>query len=148
MSSPAPSYALPSTPAIGTSPTVSTNIPHLDSEGTNWATFAFRFHRAMMLAGHWGYFDGSDTKPNPKDPANPTDTEISVQKQWDRDDTIAQCLLSQHLPDELAMDMEKYPTIKEQWDVVSVLFAAKSKYAKTDLHQAFLNMHCPKGGDV
>jgi len=31
------------------------------------------------------------------------------------------------------MDMEKYPTVKEQWDVISALFAAKSKYAKTDL---------------
>src|SRR5438445_11378357 len=46
------------------------------------------------------------------------------------------------------MDMEKYPTMKQQWDVISVLFAAKSEYAKTDLHQAFLNMRCPKGGDV
>jgi hypothetical protein len=69
-------------------------------------------------------------------------------KQWDHDDTIAQCLLSQRLLDELAIDMEKYPTVKQQWDVISVLFAAKSEYAKTDLRQAFLNMHCPKGGDV
>jgi len=76
------------------------------------------------------------------------DTEKSEGKQWVHDDTIAQCLLSQRLPDELAMDMEKYPTVKEQWDVISVLFAAKSEYAKTDLCQAFLNMRCPKGGDV
>jgi len=102
----------------------------------------------MTLAGCWDYFDGSDTKPIPKDLANPTDAKISVQKQWDCDDTIAQCLLSQHLPDKLAMDMEKYPTIKEQWDVISILFMAKSEYAKTDLCQAFLNMHCPKGGNI
>jgi hypothetical protein len=102
----------------------------------------------MMLASHWGYFDGSNTRPVPKDLDNPTDTEKLECKQWDCNDTIAQCLLSQHLPDELAMDMEKYPTVKQQWDVISVLFVAKSKYAKTDLHQAFLNMHCPKGSDI
>jgi len=102
----------------------------------------------MMLAGRWGYLDGSDTRPVPKDPDNPMDTEKSDGRQWVRDDTIAQCLLSQRLPDELAMDMEKYPTVKEQWDVISALFAAKSEYAKTDLRQAFLNMRCPKGGNV
>jgi len=102
----------------------------------------------MTLAGRWGYLDGSDARPVPKDLDNPTDTKKSEGRQWVRDDTIAQCLLSQRLPDELAMDMEKYPTVKEQWDVISVLFAVKSKYAKTDLRQAFLNMHCPKGGDV
>ena len=102
----------------------------------------------MTLASRWGYFDGSDTRPAPKDPDNPTEAEKSDQKQWDRDDTVAQCLLSQRLPDELAMDMEKYPTVKEQWDVISVLFAAKSEYAKTNLRQTFLNMCCPKGGNV
>ena len=102
----------------------------------------------MTLAGQWGYLDGSDPRPTPKDPDNPTDAEKLECKQWDCDDTIAQCLLSQRLPDEMAMDMEKYPTVKDQWDVISVLFAAKSEYAKTDLCQAFLNMRCPKGGDV
>jgi hypothetical protein len=102
----------------------------------------------MMLAGRWGYFDGSNTRPVPKDLDNPTDTEKLECKQWDRNDTIAQCLLSQCLLDELAMDMEKYPTMKQQWDVISVLFVAKSEYVKTDLHQAFLNMCCLKGSDV
>jgi len=148
MASPALSPATPSTPSISTSPSLSTDVPHLDSEGTNWATFAFRFRQAMTLAGRWGYLDGSDARPIPKDPDNPTDTEKSEGRQWVCNDTIAQCLLSQWLPDKLAMDMEKYPTVKEQWDVISVLFVAKSKYAKTDLCQAFLNMHCLKGGDV
>jgi len=76
------------------------------------------------------------------------DTEKLEGRQWVCDDTIAQCLLSQWLPDELAMDMEKYPTVKEQWDVISVLFTAKSEYAKTDLCQAFLNMRCLKGSNV
>jgi len=101
-----------------------------------------------MLAGCWGYLDGSNTRPVPKDLDNPTDTKKSEGRQWVYDNTIAQCLLSQRLLDKLAMDMEKYPTVKEQWDVISALFAAKSEYVKTDLHQAFLNMCCLKGGDV
>ena len=144
MSSPTPS------PTLATSPssTLSANVPHLDSEGINWATFAFRFCRAIMLARYWGYFDGSNTRPAPKDPDNPTNAKKLEQKQWDCDDTIAQCLLSQCLPDEMAMDMEKYPTVKEQWDIISILFMVKSEYVKTDLCQAFLNMCCPKGSDV
>ena len=100
----------------------------------------------MTLAGHWGYFDGSDTKPISKDPANPTDAKISVQKQWNRNDTIAQCLLNQHLPDELAMDMEKYPTVKEQWDVISALFMAKSKVCKDQLVSGLPEYALPKRG--
>ena len=43
----------------------------------------------MMLAGRWGYFDGSDTRPVPKDPDHPTDAKKLECKQWDRNNTIA-----------------------------------------------------------
>ena len=46
------------------------------------------------------------------------------------------------------MDMDTFPTAKAQWSAVNALFTTKSMYMKADLHQAFLDMHCPKGGDV
>ena len=54
---------------------LSADVPHLESEGANWMTFAFRFRRAMILAGRWDYFDGSDTWPTPMDPSNITEAE-------------------------------------------------------------------------
>jgi len=128
--------------------TVSSDVPHLDPEGANWAVFAFRFRRAMILAGRWEYFDGSDTRPIPNDLSNITDAEKLDRKRWDREDVIAQCLLGQRLPNETAMDMEGFPTAEAQWSAVNELFTAKSVYTKADLHQAFLDMRCPKGGDV
>ena len=102
----------------------------------------------MILAGRWEYFDGSDTRPIPNDLSNITDAEKLDRKRWDREDVIAQCLLGQRLPNETAMDMEGFPTAEAQWSAVNELFTAKSVYTKADLHQAFLDMRCPKGGDV
>jgi len=102
----------------------------------------------MILAGRWDYFDGSDMHPIPKDANNLMDTEKTDRKRWDREDVIAQCLLGQCLPIETAMDMESFPTAQAQWNAVNTYFTAKSVYSKADLHQAFLDMRCLKGGDV
>jgi hypothetical protein len=128
--------------------TVSSDVPHLDPEGANWAVFAFHFWRAMILAGHWDYFDISDMRPIPNDLSNITDAKKLDCKQWDREDVIAQCLLRQHLPNKMAVDMEGFLTAEAQWSAVNALFTVKSVYTKADLHQAFLDMRCPKGGNV
>ena len=46
------------------------------------------------------------------------------------------------------MHLSSCPTAKERWDAVTQEFQAKSAYAKANLHQSFLEMHCAKGGDV
>jgi len=102
----------------------------------------------MILAGRWDYFNGSEMRPVPNDSNNITDVEKGERKRWDRKDVIAQCLLGQRLPIETAMDMEAFPSVVEQWTAISTLFTTKSMYNQADLHQAFLDMHCPRGGDV
>jgi hypothetical protein len=57
-------------------------------------------------------------------------------------------LLSEHLPSNINLDIEYLPTTKEQWDIISCTFTAKSDYVKTNLYQAFMDMKCPKGGNV
>jgi hypothetical protein len=128
--------------------TVLSNVPHLDPEGANWAIFAFHFWRAMILASHWDYFDSSDMHPILTDLSNITDVKKLDCKWWDYEDIIAQCLLGQHLPNETAMDMEGFLTAEVQWSTINALFTMKSMYTKADLHQAFSNMCCLKGGDV
>ena len=102
----------------------------------------------MDLASRWDFFDGTETRPIPNDPDKPTDTEKLEGKHWDREDRIAQSLLSQRLPIDIAMDLADHPTAKKQWEALKAAFIAKSEYAKADMHQSFLDMRCPKGGDV
>ena len=46
------------------------------------------------------------------------------------------------------MDMEAFPSAAEQWTTITTLFTAKSIYNQADLHQAFLDMRCLRGGDI
>jgi len=65
-----------SAPAPSPAPLTSlTDVPHLDSDITNWATFSHRFRWAMVLAGRWDYFKGSTKAPVPQDLVNPTNAE-------------------------------------------------------------------------
>ena len=124
------------------------NIPRLDSEGANWAIFAMRFKGAMIAARRWGYFDGSKKRPVPADQNKPTDAEEEAMERWDGEDQIAGYLLIQRLPDLTAMEASQLDTAKERWEMVKREYTAKSEYARNDLEQQFLEMRCPKGGDV
>jgi len=44
--------------------------------------------------------------------------------------------------------MDEFPTAEEQWNAITTCFTVKCMYTKADLHQAFLDMRCLKGGDV
>ena len=102
----------------------------------------------MRHTRRWGYFDGSNARPVPKDPDHPTDAEELAAEQWDREDETAGYLMSQRLPDLVILDIGDFTTTREQWDVICSIFTAKTEYAMTDLHQSFLDMKCPRGGNV
>ena len=46
------------------------------------------------------------------------------------------------------MDMDAYPTVKEQWDALTLIAMPKSAHAWVHMHQSFLDMWCPKGGNI
>jgi hypothetical protein len=102
----------------------------------------------MRHTCQWGYFNGSNTHPFPKDPSHPMDTEELAAQQWDCKDETAGYLISQRLPNSVILDIGDFTTIWEQWDAISCIFMAKTKYAMTDLHQSFLDMKCLRGGNV
>jgi len=152
-SSSADSTAAASVPSVMSAPSPSieqlpANIPRLEPNGVNWAIFSMRFREAMQATRRWGYFDGTKSRPVPKDKDNPTDAEVEAREKWDYEDLIARYLLSQRLPDTTAIRVSGYSTVKERWEKVSEEFSAKSAYAQNDLEHAFLQMRCPKGGDV
>ena len=76
------------------------------------------------------------------------DTEIEAATEWEYQDSVASYLMSQCLPDTTVMCLNGHVTMEERWTAVTMEYQAKSAYAQTDLHQAFLDMHCIKGGDV
>jgi hypothetical protein len=102
----------------------------------------------MRHTCQWGYFDGSNMCPVPKDPDHPMDAEGLAAKQWDRENEMASYLISQHLPDSVILDIGDFTTMWEQWDAICSIFMTKTEYAMTDLHQSFLDMKCLRGGDV
>jgi len=102
----------------------------------------------MAINGRWGHFDGSDPRPVLKDPKHPTDAEDQAIQRWDCEDNVAGYLMSQRLPDEIIMDIKQHSTTQEQWEALCSTFTAKTDFMQTDLHQSFMDMKCPKGGDI
>ena len=46
------------------------------------------------------------------------------------------------------LEVRCYKTAKEQWDIVKLEFMAKSAYTRNALYWSFMEMRCPKGGDI
>ena len=124
------------------------NIPRLKYNGSNWAIFKMRFGNAMKVTRRWAYFTGLSPCPEPTDPAKPTKEEVADIIQWEYEDSVASYLLSQRLPDITEMRLASCSTTQERWAMVTKEYQAKSAYTQADLHQAFLEMRCAKGGDV
>src|ERR1700747_1444045 len=136
------------TPTSTTIDKLPANIPRLETNGSNWAIFKMRFSGAIKVMRRWGYFSGNSVAPTPADQQNPTKEEREAIDQWEYEDSVATYLLSQKLPDTTKMRLANCSTTKERWDIVTKEYQAKSVYAQADLHQAFLEMRCTKGGDV
>jgi len=107
-------------------------VPYLEEDGSNWPTFAPHFREAMK-ATYWGYSNGTTTHPIPNNAANPTNAEIQAIKGWERDDTIAQALLSMRLPDWVVLSI--YPTAKTQWDWLIRKFSSQPGYEGTSTEE-------------
>ena len=57
-------------------------------------------------------------------------------------------LLDQHIPKKIALDIMGFRITKECWDYIKKCFLAKSKHAKANLYQVFINIKCPRNNDV
>jgi hypothetical protein len=124
------------------------NIPCLDPSGTNWAAFSTRFRETMQVMSQWGYFAGTKACPMPKHANAPTSVEREAIESWAHEDVVARYLLSQRLPDLIALHLSHYQTAKARWDQLVEEYTAKSVYVQNDLEAAFFKMTCPKGGNV
>jgi hypothetical protein len=128
--------------------TLPSNIPCLEADGSNWAIFVMRFCEAMQAIRRWPYFEGTIPCPSPKDPAKVPDDKQKAIEDWEFEDLTAQYLLSQRLPNSVAIRLHSLPTAKACWDHLVTEFTAQSVYMQNDLKEAFFNMACVKGEDV
>jgi hypothetical protein len=124
------------------------NIPCLKADGSNWAIFVLRFREAMQVAWRWPYFEGTIPCPSLKNPAKVPDDERKAIDDWEFEDLAACYLLSQRLPNSIAIHLQSLTTAKARWDHLVFEFTAQSIYAQNDLEEAFFSMACAKGEDV
>jgi hypothetical protein len=124
------------------------NIPCLEADGSNWAIFVLRFREAMQVTHRWPYFEGTIPCPSPKDPAKVLDDESKAIDDWEFEDLAARYLLSQRLPNSIAIRLHSLTTTKARWDCLVFEFTAQSIYAQNNLEEAFFSMACTKGEDI
>ena len=124
------------------------NILCLEADGSNWAIFVLRFREAMQVARRWPYFEGTIPCPSPKDPAKVPDNEKKSIEDWKYEDLAACYLLSQCLPDSIAIWLQSLTTAKARWDRLVFDFTTQSIYAQNDLEEAFFSLTCAKGEDI
>jgi hypothetical protein len=81
-----------------TSPTtieqLPSNLPHLETDGLNWAIFIMRFREAMQATHCWPYFEGTVSCPTMKDPSKVTEAKKKATEDWEHGDMAARYLLS------------------------------------------------------
>src|SRR6266851_5443417 len=102
----------------------------------------------MQVAWRWPYFEGTIPCPSPKDPVKVPDDERKALNDWKFKDLAVRYLLSQRLPDSIAIQVHSLTTAKARWDRLVFEFTAQSIYAQNDLEEAFFNMCCAKGEDI
>jgi hypothetical protein len=68
------------------SDSLASTVPKLDSSGSNWAIFNFRFQDAIEAKGFWGHFDGTAKPPTFANPSPPTADETIAMNQWKKDE--------------------------------------------------------------
>jgi hypothetical protein len=127
---------------------LSSNIPCLEADGSNWAIFIMRFCEAMQAIWRWPYFEGTIPCPSPKDLAKVPDDKRKALDDWKFEDLATQYLLSQQLPNFIAIWLHSLTTVKAQWDRLIFKFTTQSIYTQNNLEEAFFNMCCAKGEDI
>ncbi len=75
-------------------------------------------------------------------------TETSEIEKWDYDNEVAWCALLQQLPDDTALWLNSFPTAASRWKDIEAEYAIKMVFAQSDLEVSFLEMRCPKDGNV
>jgi len=89
----------------------------------------------MQATNRWGYFDGTNMCPVPKDNAHPTTAERQTIKEWEHGNGPARGLLSTRLADKTLLCICRHKTAKARWDALIKKFG----------HPGNPNVNTPEG---
>ncbi|TFK63885.1 hypothetical protein BDN72DRAFT_775362, partial [Pluteus cervinus] len=112
------------------------SVPKLESTGTNWAIFKYRFSIAVQAKNYWGHFDSTSSCPAVGYPV--TTTEQAALDLWDKEEHIAKLLLTQKIPDSTVLLVRSLTTVQKMWKTIKREFTVKGAFAQTDLRAKFL----------
>lgn len=126
--------------------TLPSTIPILKRMGDNWLIFKLCFKEALAAKHKWGHFNSSKLRPVPRNP--PTEAETKALEKWDDDEAMAKYLLSQCIPNKIAISVSHLKTVQECWDWLINKFTPKSEFAKTQLCMQFMASTMPSSMKV
>jgi len=122
------------------------SVPKLMPTGVNWMAFSICFEEAIEAKGFWGHFYG--TTPHPVLVASPATQEAEAIAKWDHDEKSAKALLTHCIPNSTLICIHGKSLLKEHWDLIVTEYTMKGAFAQADLCACFMELHCPKKGNV
>ena len=74
--------------------------------------------------------------------------ELKKLAKWEKEEHMAQYMLSQKLPNTIVVQIHKLDTVKKKWDLVKEEYTCKGLFAQADLWKSFMESQCLHGESV
>ncbi|KAJ7872022.1 hypothetical protein B0H14DRAFT_3567332 [Mycena olivaceomarginata] len=119
----------------------------ITSDGNNFPICSLRFLASVDAKSYLGHFDGTEPRPVFLNlPITQAQADALVAR--DKAERNSKTLISQKVPDSVALLLNPMPTVADMWNHVVVTYSTKGAYAQTNLRSQFLQSKCPASGNV
>ena len=142
-----------------------TAIPALNENGSNWSIFKIRFHLALFPYDLFHHYVPDLKHPKPVNPVSRlssdpkgilTEAETKLKDKfdnelakWERDEEIAQYILSRVIPDSMLWKIySETKPVSQMWTMLTTEFEQKTALVQADLRAKFHSYRCPEKGDI
>ena len=158
-----------STTTLATSNTLLSSVLKLKSSRENWVIFKIQFTHAVKSKGKQVYRHLDSFITHPVAAAAPSTTVTTTTLgtttaaaglttqtspapdpvlQWDKDESLALDLLTQHIPDSTVIHTSRLDTTVAMWVEILHEFTMKSAFAQTELCTKFIASKCLEKGNM
>ncbi|KAJ7073667.1 hypothetical protein C8F01DRAFT_970895, partial [Mycena amicta] len=120
---------------------LSSRVPVLASDGSNWLIFSTRFKHFAKSKSLYGHFNGTDVAPTPPAAQAEIDT-------WNTAEDQAHNYLAQKLDDMTLLLVDEQKTVADMWEWISNKFTALSAHVIASMQADFDSFSCGENGNV